>query len=151
MTHTFLGRMAALALLCAAAQALPTAPAQQKPAGVERFAENPIIRPAMLPGKDGQNINGPSLVRVPDWVEKPLGKYYLYFAHHDGRYIRLAYADDLHGAYSMLHLSVGDQQQIVHARANREVTFPIGALLRFDLDPEMVRFFDPKTEAAIKG
>ena len=26
------------------------------------------------------NINGPSLVRVPEWVENPLGKYYLYFA-----------------------------------------------------------------------
>ena len=30
------------------------------------------------------NINGPSLVRVPEWVEDPLGKYYLYFAHHRG-------------------------------------------------------------------
>ena len=41
------------------------------------------------------NINGPSLVRVPEWVENPLGKYYLYFAHHRGAYIRLAYADAL--------------------------------------------------------
>jgi hypothetical protein len=44
---------------------------------VRRFAENPIIRPAMLPGRDGDNINGPSLIRVPDWVRKPLGRYYL--------------------------------------------------------------------------
>ena len=47
------------------------------------------------------NINGPSLVRVPDWVENPLGKYYLYFAHHRGSYIRLAYADDIIGPYTV--------------------------------------------------
>src|SRR5436190_17801802 len=100
MTLAALSRVAALALLCAAAPGLPTA-AKQKPAGVERFSENPIIRQAMLPGKDGQNINGPSLIRVPDWVEKPLGKYYLYFAHHRGKYIRLAYADRLQGPWTI--------------------------------------------------
>ena len=65
---------------------------------VRRFPENPIIRPHM-DGRMGDNINGPSLIRVPAWVERPLGRYYLYFAHHDGRYIRLAYADDLHGPW----------------------------------------------------
>lgn len=47
------------------------------------------------------NINGPSLVRVPDWVENPLAKYYLYFAHHRGSYIRLAYADNIIGPYTV--------------------------------------------------
>ena len=47
------------------------------------------------------NINGPSLVRVPEWVENPLGKYYLYFAHHRGAYIRLAYADAIEGPYTI--------------------------------------------------
>jgi hypothetical protein len=47
----------------------------------------------------GENVNGPSLIRVPAWVGRPLGRYYLYFAHHDGRYIRLAYADDLAGPW----------------------------------------------------
>ncbi len=42
---------------------------------------------------DGSNIAGPSLVRVPDWVENPLGRYYLYFADHRGTYI-LACARD---------------------------------------------------------
>jgi hypothetical protein len=63
-----------------------------------RFPENPIVRPNM-DARMGDNVNGPSLIRVPDWVERPLGRYYLYFAHHDGRYIRLAYADDLHGPW----------------------------------------------------
>lgn len=47
----------------------------------------------------GNNINGPSLIRVPDWVEAPLGRHYLYFAHHEGRSIRLAYADALTGPW----------------------------------------------------
>jgi hypothetical protein len=55
------------------------------------------------------NINGPSLIRVPDWVAQPLGRYYLYFAHHHGQFIRLAYADDLNGPWrvytpGVLHL-----------------------------------------------
>lgn len=68
---------------------------------VVRLDSNPIIRPEMLPGPDGQNINGPSLIRVPAWVRKPLGRYYLYFAHHSGRYIRLAYADRLEGPWQI--------------------------------------------------
>lgn len=65
---------------------------------VTRFAENPIIKPNM-DARMGGNVNGPSLIRVPEWIEKPLGKYYLYFAHHKGEYIRLAYADSLHGPW----------------------------------------------------
>jgi len=68
---------------------------------VIRLPNNPIIRPEMLPGKDGENINGPSLIRVPSWIEHPLGKYYLYFAHHAGKYIRLAYADSLEGPWKI--------------------------------------------------
>jgi hypothetical protein len=34
-------------------------------------------------------------------MPSPLGKYYLYFADHKGRYIRLAYADDLTGPWTV--------------------------------------------------
>lgn len=68
--------------------------------GVRRFRENPIVRPDM-DESTGANINGPSLIRVPDWVRDPLGRYYLYFAHHQGLFIRLAYADDLHGPWEI--------------------------------------------------
>ena len=54
-----------------------------------------------LAGEEGANINGPSLIRVPDWIDKPLGRYYLYFAHHGGKYIRLAYADALAGPWKI--------------------------------------------------
>jgi hypothetical protein len=47
----------------------------------------------------GVNIQGPSLIRVPDWIESRLGSYYLYFADHKGSYIRLAYADALTGPW----------------------------------------------------
>jgi hypothetical protein len=76
---------------------MPTAIAN--PPKVVRFETNPIIRPEMLPGTDGVNIAGPSLIRVPSWLPNPLGKYYLYFADHRGAYIRLAYADRLEGPW----------------------------------------------------
>lgn len=63
-----------------------------------RFKENPIIKPDM-DGRMGSNINGPSLIRIPPWIENPLGQYYLYFADHRGKYIRLAYSDKLEGPW----------------------------------------------------
>lgn len=65
---------------------------------VERLLDRPIITPELHPSL-GPNIQGPSLIRVPDWVSGRLGKYYLYFADHKGRYIRLAYADNLLGPW----------------------------------------------------
>ena len=65
---------------------------------VERLPQNPIISLDMDASLDG-NINGPSLIRVPDWIENPLGRYYLYFAHHGGKHIRLAYADEVAGPW----------------------------------------------------
>lgn len=56
----------------------------------------------------GGNINGPSLVRVPEWVENPLGRYYLYFAHHVGTYIRMAFADEVAGPWTVYSPGVLD-------------------------------------------
>lgn len=79
----------------------------------------PLITPEMLPGENGHNICGPSLIRAPDWLPGRLGTYYLYFAHHHGTYIRLAYADRLEGPWRVhapgtLHLSnaPGDMDHI---------------------------------------
>ncbi len=68
-----------------------------------RLSSNPIIKPGIpgLMGDLGTNINGASLIRVPDWIKQPLGRYYLYFAHHNGKYIRLAYADSLEGKWKV--------------------------------------------------
>ena len=83
-------RGGALALVCGLVGA---SGAQAQSVRVERLLDEPIIRPDLHPSI-GQNIQGPSLIRVPEWVEGRLGRYYLYFADHKGRYIRLAYADD---------------------------------------------------------
>ena len=66
----------------------------------ERLLDSPILTEATHPSI-GANIQGPSLIRVPDWVKERLGRYYLYFAHHKGSYIRLAYADDLLGPWAV--------------------------------------------------
>ena len=63
------------------------------------FSNAPIIHADDDPRFEG-NINGPSLIRVPDWIENKLGRYYLYFAHHEGKSIRLAVADDLAGPWT---------------------------------------------------
>ncbi len=59
------------------------------------------------------------------------------------------YSDDLHGAYTMMHLALDGAEQMVHIRRERSQIYPIGATVRFDIEPEMVRFFDPQTESAL--
>ena len=65
---------------------------------VQRLLDGPIISADLHPSI-GRNIQGPSMIRAPDWIESRLGDYYLYFADHKGRYIRLAYADSLLGPW----------------------------------------------------
>jgi hypothetical protein len=67
---------------------------------VTRFSENPLITLDMSP-IIGDNANGPSIIRVPGWVKHPLGRYYMYFAHHKCQFIRLAYADSLRGPWKI--------------------------------------------------
>lgn len=65
-----------------------------------RLLDAPIVGPETH-SSIGVNIQGPSLIRVPEWVDEPLGRYYLYFADHKGAYIRLAYADALTGPWQV--------------------------------------------------
>lgn len=67
---------------------------------VTRFSQNPLIYPELHPSI-GANINGASVLRVPDWLPNPLGRYYCYFGHHKGAFIRLAFADHLHGPWKI--------------------------------------------------
>jgi hypothetical protein len=78
---------------------------------VERMnAGQPIIAQALFEqagvGDDGANINGASVIRVPDWIPAerradPSAVYYLYFADHEGAYIRLAWAAQIAGPWSL--------------------------------------------------
>ena len=58
------------------------------------------------------------------------------------------YSTDMHGAYTMLHVKVSEGE-IVHLRSDRQTNYPIGTPVRFDIDADMVRFFNPRTETAI--
>ncbi len=78
----------------------PVVSAAEPVVRVERLLDRPIITPDLHPSI-GENIQGPSAIRVPDWVEDRLGDYYLYFADHKGLYIRLAYANELEGPWSI--------------------------------------------------
>lgn len=56
----------------------------------KRFEGNPILSVEIIGGEaydvhretnsaEYISIAGPSLIQVPNWIDKPLGKYYLYF------------------------------------------------------------------------
>jgi hypothetical protein len=98
--------------------------AAEPPIVATRSPSSPIITSALLPGDDGASINGPSMIRVPDWVPNPLGKYYLYFAHHAGKYLRLAYADQPEGPWKFHTggvLQLADQRVVSGHIASPEV------------------------------
>lgn len=90
-------KLRALTLLTGVAAVVAVARVPGAPRAI-RLPGNPLVTPASSTTL-GDNINGPSLLRVPGWVEHPLGRYYLYFAHHGGKFIRLAYANQLGGPW----------------------------------------------------
>lgn len=85
-------KVATILVGCVLAMAGTVAGQTTRPSvNVVRLLDRPIISPD-LDMSIGPNIQGPSLIRVPDWAPRRLGNYYMYFADHKGRYIRLAYA-----------------------------------------------------------
>jgi hypothetical protein len=57
----------------------------------------------------GKNINGPHVIRVPEWVpkhERPSrnANYYMYFANHGGSYIAMAYAENPVGPWKLFNI-----------------------------------------------
>ncbi|MDA3960015.1 MAG: hypothetical protein PF961_04425 [Planctomycetota bacterium] len=85
----------------------------------------PIITRAMVRAAGGdeheaRNVNGPSLIKVPDWITPerradPRARYYCYFAHHQGEYIRMAWAEDLTGPWQLYRtgVAVGEQRGVL--------------------------------------
>ena len=67
----------------------------------------------------------------------------------DGPLSGEVYASELQGAYSVLHVNV-NTDDIVHIRTDRQIDYPIGTQVNFDIDPQMVRFFNPADELAIQ-
>ena len=87
---------------------------------------NPIIEPTMFSNsRDGYSINGPSLIRVPEWIPMDeradmSAQYYLYFAHHSGDYIRMAWAAYIEGPYTLHNdfADIGDRGVLDNAEAD---------------------------------
>jgi len=81
---------------------MPGAPGvlAQSSLNARRLAQNPLITVKSSPTLGG-NVNGPTVIRVPDWVEHPLGRYYMYFANHMGDFIRLAHANAIEGPWTI--------------------------------------------------
>ena len=95
---------------------LPPAPPPPPVLSAERIGNGPIIYKGMpgLEGELGDNIDGPSVIRAPSWLQEPLGKYYMYFAHHRGKYIRLAYADRPEGPWHIYRPGTLQLSQMTH-------------------------------------
>ena len=74
-----------------------------------------MISEKMLPNEDGRNINGPTVIKAPSWLKNTPGKYLMYFSHHTGSYIRMAYADKLTGPWKIYEGGVMDLAQITKA------------------------------------
>lgn len=108
-----------------------------------------------LPGNSRVTVPGPYKYALESALDDTNGQVILGFRPEalranptTGECKAIVYADDLHGAYSMLHLDLGGNV-IVHGRTGRDLSHPIGEPMVFDIDPAMMRFFHPKTELAI--
>jgi multiple sugar transport system ATP-binding protein len=66
----------------------------------------------------------------------------------DGHLAGQVYASEMYGAYTLLHVNLNGKE-IIHIRSDRLNRHNIDDTVRFDLDPQMVRFFNPQTETAI--
>lgn len=49
-----------------------------------------------------ENINGPTVIKVPEWVNNKIGNYYMYFSDHQGKYIKMAVADHIEGSWNVI-------------------------------------------------
>ncbi len=76
----------------------PTRMISHPPPKLVRYLDRPLLHIGSHPSI-GRNINGPCVIRTPDWVPDALGRFYMYFAHHTGTHIRLAIADNVRGPW----------------------------------------------------
>ncbi len=66
-----------------------------------------------------------------------------------GKLVGKVYASEMQGSSAVLHLTI-NENDIIHIRTDRVISYPIDTLVHFDINPQMVRFFNPKTEVACK-
>ena len=71
--------------------------------------------------EQGENINGASMFRIPDWIPNdqradPSANYYLYFADHQGNYIRLAWASEITGPWTLHSIGLDEAGDRINTR-----------------------------------
>jgi hypothetical protein len=84
----------------------------------------------------GGNVNGPSLIRCPAWLDASAGRYLLYFAHHEGHSIRLARSHSLQGPWRLQSSPLSLENS----------GFAVSAPALEDLDPEAREFIDKQQD-----
>ena len=67
-----------------------------------------------------------------------------------GALVGKVYASEMQGSSAVLHLTI-NADDIIHIRTDRLIPYPIDTVVHFDINPQMVRFFNPKTQATIKA
>jgi hypothetical protein len=134
MSHTTAtGLLAGLLLLTA----VPTGAQAPRATVAERFATNPLIS-VSSDASLGGNVNGPTVIRVPEWIERPLGRYYMYFANHMGETIRLAYADALTGPWRVHEPGVLDVRETAFYRQQPDPEGPRADFYTHVASPEIL-------------
>ncbi len=105
-----------------------------------RLAQNPLIT-VNTSFSLGSNVNGPTVIRVPDWVDRPLGRYYMYFANHMGEFIRLAYADAVTGPWRVYEPGVLHVRETAFFRPQPDPKETVADFYTHVASPEV--FVDP--------
>ena len=119
---------------------------------IKKYPNGLIIHPN-LSDEIGTNIQGPSLIKTPDWLPNSLGKYYLYFADHKGDQIKMAYSDALLGPWEIYS---GGTLQLTHSgflteSPERPTDFStenssVGRLEGFDPHPEQSEYIPTRLD-----
>ena len=129
--------LAGLAVCASVGSWLVSAQTSPPRAVAERFARNPLVTVRSSPSLGG-NVNGPTVVRVPDWVAAPLGRYYMYFANHMGDFVRLAYADALEGPWKIHEPGVLHVRDTAFFRPQPDPRGPIADFYTHVASPELL-------------
>ena len=114
---------------------------------IKRFVEEPIIKP-FHNHEIGFNVQGPSLIKVPEWIKDPLGIYYLYFADHKGDRINLAYSSNLRGPWNIynggvLHLN---ESNFLTLKPKIPEDFDLNTLEPIDVHDDLKEFIPDKID-----
>ena len=86
------------------------------------------------------NIDGPCVIRIPDWIPAeerihPSAVYYLYFAHHAGRDIRLAWSDSLTGTWTLFNRGTAPNRAWGASGNNTGTETPGNGVIDLNLGP----------------